>query len=33
MEELMEIFGLPQDELEDLLLEEGMLWLLEGSEE
>lgn len=29
MEELMEIFGLPEDEVEDLLLEEGMLWLIE----
>lgn len=29
MEELVEIFGLPEDEMEDLLLEEGMLWLLD----
>lgn len=29
MEELIEIFGLPEDEVEDLLLEEGMLWLIE----
>ena len=29
MEELMEIFGLPEDEVEDLLMEEGMLWLLD----
>lgn len=33
MEELIEIFGLPQDEMEDLLGEEGMMWLLEGSDE
>jgi len=29
MEELVEIFGLPEDEIEDLLLEEGELWLLD----
>lgn len=29
MDELMDIFGLPEDEVEDLLMEEGMLWLLE----
>lgn len=29
MEELIEIFGLPEDEIEDLLLEEGELWLLD----
>lgn len=29
MEELTEIFGLPEDELEDLLLEEDMDWLLD----
>lgn len=29
MEELIEIFGLPEDEVEDLLLEEGELWLLD----
>ena len=28
MEELIEIFGLPEYEIEDLLMEEGMLWLL-----
>ena len=29
MEELTDIFGLPEDELEDLLLEEDMDWLLD----
>lgn len=29
MEELVEIFGLPEEEIEDLLLEEGEMWLLE----
>ena len=29
MEELMEIFGLTEDELYDLLLEEDMDWLLD----
>lgn len=29
IEELMEIFGLPEDEMEDLLEENGMMWLLE----
>lgn len=29
MEELIEMFGLPEDELEDLLLEEDMDWLLD----
>ena len=29
MEDLTEMFGLPEDELEDLLLEEDMDWLLD----
>ena len=29
MEELTEMLGLPEDELEDLLLEEDMDWLLD----
>ena len=29
MEELTEMFWLPEDELEDLLLEEDMDWLLD----
>lgn len=33
MEELCDMLGLPQDEVEDLLSEECMMWLLEGSEE
>lgn len=29
LEELVDIFGLPEDEVEDLLIEEGMLWVIE----
>lgn len=29
MDDLVEIFGLPAEEIEELLLEEGMLWLLD----
>ena len=29
MEELVDMFGMPEDEIEDLLMEEGMLWLID----
>lgn len=29
MDELIDIFGLPEEEVEDLLFEEDMIWLLD----